>query len=111
MMFLVIVSSIETISVNEFRTHQEFTNAYRIDAFSLVEIETIQRIKTQFNTFKPQDFMFTAGEWSITVTFAEESVMIVYSGPEMVTARLDYDMVFENVLDYQINHASQSDID
>jgi hypothetical protein len=111
MMFAVILISIETMAVNEFRRQQELVNASRIDFFSLLEIETIHRIKHQFKTFEPEDFVFTVGEWSIEVIFLDESAMIVYSGPEWIEARLDYDMVFENVLDYQINNSSQSDID
>jgi len=109
--FALILSALGSIAINEFRTQQERINATKIDVFSLIEIESFKRIKNQFETFKPKDFGYTAGEWSIEVTFLDESSIIIYKGPEVIQARLDYDMVFGNVLDYQIINPSQSDID
>lgn len=110
-LFIVVISGLETMSVNEFRIQREVANAHRLDTFSLVEIETIHRIKIQFKTFKPKDFSFTIGEWTVEVVFIDESADIRYIGYEIVTATLDYDMVFENILDYRINDSSVSDID
>jgi 1-deoxy-D-xylulose 5-phosphate reductoisomerase len=110
-MFALILSALGSIAVNEFRTHQERINATKIDVFSLIEIESFKRIKNQFETFKPKDFSYTAGEWSIKVTFLDESATIIYKGSEVIQARLDYDMVFGNILNYQIINPSQSDID
>lgn len=111
LLFTLIISGLISMAENEFRTNRESHNASQIDAFSLIEIETIQRIKTQFKTFKPKDFDYKTGEWSIKVSFHDESADIIYSGKDIITARLDYDMVFENVLDYHLNDSSQSDID
>jgi len=110
-MFVLILSALGSISVNEFRLQRERINAIRIDIFSLIEIETFKQIKDQFETFKPKDFVTTAGEWTIEVSFQDESASIIYKGPDVIKARLDYDMVFGNVLDYQIITSSQSDID
>ena len=110
-LFMVVISGLETMAVNEFRIQREAAYARRLDVFSLVEIETIQRIKNQFKTFQPKDFSFETGGWTIEVFFRDETADILYSGTETVTASLDYDMVFENILDYRINDSSVSDID
>jgi len=110
-MFVLILSALGSISVNEFRIQRERINATKIDVFSLIEIETFKQIKDQFETFKPKDFVTTVGEWTIEVSFQDESASIIYKGPDVIKARLDYDMVFGNVLDYQIITSPQSDID
>jgi hypothetical protein len=102
---------IGNIAVNEFRIKNELDYAQSVDAFSLVEIETFKRIKAQFKTFKPVDFRFEAGEWSVSVSFEEETAFIVYEGQETIQAVLKYDMVMENILDYDITPDDSNDSD
>lgn len=110
-LFSVLISLIESVALNEFYRKREFMNASQIDQFSLLEIETIRRIKKEFISFDPKDFSFEAGEWIISVDFEDESALIHYEGPQSVMAILEYDMVMENVLDYQLLDDAQSDID
>ena len=110
-LFSLISGLISNIAVNEFRVRNELENAQVVDAFSLVEIETFKRIKAQFKTFKPVDFSYEAGAWSIVVNFQEETAHIVYDGQETIQAVLKYDMVMENILDYTITADDSNDSD
>lgn len=110
-LFTILIGLGNGIATNEFYRKTESRNAQQIDAFSLLEIETIKRIKDQFLSFNPKDFSFTAGEWTVDVRFIEEMAEIVYSGSQTVHAVLDYDMVFENVMRYRILDESESDSD
>lgn len=110
-LFSALIGLIESISLNELYRRSETNHAQQIDVFSLLEIETIRRIKIEFVSFDPHDFSFEAGEWRVSVTFSEERAEISYEGPQDLRASLDYDMVMENVMDYQILDASLSDID
>lgn len=110
-LFSAIISVIESAALNEFYLKRELSQAQQIDLFSLLEIETIRRVKIEFMSFDPHDFSFEAGEWTISVTFEEERALIHYDGPQSVMATLDYDMVMENVLDYQLLDDLISDID
>lgn len=110
-LFTLIAGLISNIAVNEFRVNHEIDNAKSLDVYSLVEIETFKRIKAQFKTFKPVDFSFEAGEWSIDVKFEEETAIILYEGQESITAILKYDMVMENILDYDITVDDSADSD
>lgn len=113
--FLVLLAGlygfIQSIAINEFYRSRELDYAVQMDLFSLLEIEAIHRIKKEFHSFDPHDFSFKAGEWTVSVHFVEEQAEITYEGSKTVYARLDYDMVLENVLDYQIEESPISDID
>lgn len=110
-MFILLIGLSNGIVLSEFYLKTERQNAQELDVFSLLEIETIRRIKVQFLSFNPEDFSFTAGEWTVDVRFFEESADIEYHGPQTVLAVLDYDMVFENVMSYRILDESESDSD
>lgn len=110
-LFTLITGIISSIAVNEYRVKSELMNAQTLDIFSLVEIETFKRIKSQFRTFKPEDFTYEIGEWVISVHFDDETANILYEGPESIQASLNYDMVMENVLDYDIITEETSDSD
>jgi len=113
--FLIIFSSIiiliNGISVSIFQTNQELRNASVLDEFSLLEIETIKRVKDQFLTFNPKKFEFMIGEWNISVEFVDETAMIIYQGTKTIRASMFYDTVFKNVLDYHIIDTSNSNSD
>jgi len=110
-LFTLITGLISSIAVNEFRVKSELMNAQAMDIFSLVEIETFKKIKSQFKSFKPVDFTYEIGEWAIAVHFIDETANILYEGPESIQASLNYDMVMENVLDYDIITEETSDSD
>lgn len=111
LLFSAVVIMINEIAINEFRNHLEIEKARFIDTFSLIEIETIRLIKKQFSSFKPKDFVKTIGIWHIEVSFNDETALIKYTGSSIVEAYLVYDMVFENVMDYQIQSPTESNID
>ena len=102
---------INGISINLLHRTQELKNAIKLDQFSLVEIQSIRLIKQQFLTFNPKNFETKIGEWSIKVTFNDETVIIVYQGLQTIYATLDYDTVFKNVLDYQIIETEKGNSD
>jgi hypothetical protein len=110
-LFTLITGLISGIAINEYRVKRELMSAQTLDIFSLVEIETFKRIKSQFITFKPVDFTYEIGEWAISVHFNDETANILYEGPESIQASLNYDMVMENVLDYEIITEETSDSD
>jgi hypothetical protein len=113
--FLLIFSSIiillNGVSINTFQRKQEIENAYRLDEFSLVEIETLKQVKNQFLNFNPKNFEDKIGEWNIKVIFKEETAVITYQGDQTVTASMIYDTVFKNVLDYHLNETSNGNSD
>jgi hypothetical protein len=113
--FLLIFSSIiillNGICINIFQRKQEIKNAHRLDEFSLIEIETLQKVKNQFLTFNPKNFDDQIGEWSIRVIFKEETAVITYQSDQTVTAIMIYDTVFKNVLDYHLNETSNGNSD
>ncbi|KAF0226561.1 MAG: hypothetical protein FD133_1638 [Erysipelotrichaceae bacterium] len=109
LLFLSLIILINDISVNEYRKRIEFNKASEMDHFSLVEIETIRMIKKQFLSFKPKAFTITIGNWEVQVTFKEETVFITYTGKFLINAELDYDMVFENIMDYRLIRTTESD--
>ena len=111
LLFSTIVIMTNEIAINEFRNHLEIEKTRFIDTFSLIEIETIRLIKKQFSSFKPKDFVQTMGIWRIEVSFNDETALIKYISTTVVEACLVYDMVFENVMDYQILSTTASDID
>jgi hypothetical protein len=104
--FLLIFSSIiimiNGISINIFQRNQELKNAFKLDEFSLLEIETLKRVKDQFLTFNPENFEDEIGKWSIKVVFSDETALITYEGDIRVNSVMIYDTVFKNVLDYHI---------
>jgi hypothetical protein len=99
------------ICINIFQRKQEIKNAHRLDEFSLIEIETLQKVKNQFLTFNPKNFDDQIGEWSIRVIFKEETAVITYQSDQTVTAIMIYDTVFKNVLDYHLNETSNGNSD
>ncbi len=107
--FLSLTVMLNDIAVNEFRKNTEFRKAVEIDIFSLVEIETIRTIKDQFLSFKPKEFTLQFESWEVKVSFKEETAQITYTGNFFITAELDYDMVFENIMDYRIISSTKSD--
>jgi len=111
LLFTAMIALLGNISTDVFIQNTELKQSIRVDSFSLLEIETISRIKKEFLSFEPNDFTYEAGEWIISVRFGEETAEIEYVGPETVSAQLDYDMVMENVLDYRIIDSSLSDTD
>jgi hypothetical protein len=108
--FLSLIISINNTVINEFGKKREYKQAVEIDQFSLVEIQTIRLIKQQFLSFKPKSFSVNLGNWDVKVTFIEETAHITYSGKEIIVKALDYDMVFENVLNYRQINRFKSDI-
>ena len=109
LIFLSLIILINDIAVNEFRKKTEFSKAGEMDQFSLVEIETIRMIKKHFLSFRPKAFTFTVGSWEVQVTFKEETAFITYTGKYLINAELDYDMVFENIMDYRLIRTTESD--
>jgi len=113
--FLLIFSSIilmiNGISINIFQRSQESKYASELDEFSLVEIETLHRVKTQFLTFNPKNFEYKTGEWVISVEFTDETASIQYKGDQTIKALMVYDTVFNNVLDYHIIDSSLGNSD
>jgi len=108
--FLSLIVLIGDIAVNEFRKRTEYKQSIEIDQFSLVEIQTIRMIKQQFLSFKPKSFSVKLGNWDVKVTFNGETAHITYSGKLIIFKELDYDMVFENVLNYRQINQPKSDI-
>lgn len=108
--FMALIVLINDIAINEFRKRMEYKQAVEIDQFSLVEIQTIRLIKQQFLSFKPKSFSVNLGNWDVKVTFSEETAHITYSGKVIIVKELDYDMVFENVLNYRQINRPKSDI-
>jgi hypothetical protein len=113
--FLLIFSSViillNGVCINIFQQKQEIKNAYRLDEFSLVEIETLKQVKNQFLSFNPKNFDVKIGEWSIKVIFKEETAFITYQGDQTVIATMIYDTVFKNILDYHLNETSNGNSD
>jgi hypothetical protein len=113
--FLLIFSSIiimiNGISINIFQRNQELKNAFKLDEFSLLEIETLKRVKDQFLTFNPENFEDEIGKWSIKVVFSDETALITYEGDIRVNSVMIYDTVFKNVLDYHIIETSEGNSD
>ena len=111
LVFSFVILLINGIALNIFQRTQESKNAIQLDQFSLVEIQTIRLVKNQFLTFNPKNFEATIGEWSIKVTFSEETASISFQGLDSIKAIMDYDTVFKSVLNYQIIESSLSNSD
>lgn len=81
----------------------------KMDRFSLIEMSVLKKTTDAFMSFDPKDFTLDLGGIEISVEFEDETATIYYGEPVNVIGILHFDMVFESVLEYRLERASDSD--
>lgn len=93
-------------------THHEMVQQKwlaNMDRFSLIEMSVLKKTTDAFISFDPQDFTLELDETEIRVEFDNETATIYYGEPVNAIGILHFDMVFESVLEYRLERASDSD--
>ena len=92
------------VSIAQIVTHTRFEQEHyqEIQAFSLLESKTIYEIVKRMEDYKLDDFTLIYNNIHVKITILDELILIVYDLIEPIYARLDYDLVFNSSLDYQI---------
>ncbi|MEI7668187.1 MAG: hypothetical protein WCI62_04285 [Erysipelotrichaceae bacterium] len=94
---------ISQISVNEYYIRSEIEKMIKIERFSMIESLVLLRVKEEFMNFNPLGFTIDLPNGYVAVVFNDEVAEITYSLDEIVQATVDFDMIFESILDYSIN--------
>lgn len=90
------------IAVNETYINQEMNHLKQIERFSMIENQVLLKVKEEFISYHPVNFIIDLPEGCIEVIFSDETAEIVYDFDQIIYASVDFDMVFESILDYSI---------
>lgn len=107
LMVLMLFYAYYVVEVHREKTQQKWLA--NMDRFSLIEMSVLKQTTDAFMTFDPQDFTMELDGIEIQVEFDDEKATITYGEPVNAIGILHFDMVFESVLEYRLEGASDSD--
>jgi hypothetical protein len=100
--FMFYLNTITSKSILLSQSRFELQHNQEIQAFSLLEAKTIHEIVLRMQKYDLDSFELAFESIIVKINILDESVLIEYGLENPVYALLDYDLVFNSSMDYQI---------
>lgn len=82
--------------------YYERAHYHKLERFSYIESYAIQKVVMQFNDYRFESIFIETSLGLVTIFFIDESAFLHFDFENEVFARLDYDLVYDSTLAYDI---------